>query len=508
MVRVALPILAVLVIAGVALALVDRPRPAAPAGKSPAGTAATSTTRVPTAGAPSTTQPVAQTLDVDVLIYGTQTSGLAALRELEIGSPTSSVALVSDQQGLESPLAQGLCVEDRYPATPIMGFYKEWRDRVIAQYRAEGKAIIAPEGRLSYEPAVAREALEGLMDGAVPRPLILVGQLVSASDKSSPRYALVKTETGSLIQVNAKYFIDASVEADLARMLGADYRIGNTETIYNDAAGRQPAPPSRQNSFDTAPQKMATLLTLKMFSGSVAPLVSAFRSPYYDPASYDPAAMNAEGIAARFARSWTMEIGVLPDAERELNESWNDWPDDQAAFAWVFHPEERKAIYREVLTRSLNLVRYLQEHGYPHLGVAEVPALPYVREGPRVVGLATYTSAEVAGGASDQSIAVGLYARFDRHQNVAPTFSPAPTTVHVPMGAIMAAGHPWLLVSTAISADDGAYCTAVRMEPTRANLGGAAGIMTSLAIRRGVPPGELAYGDVLPELTARGYSVK
>ena len=308
--------------------------------------------------------------------------------------------------------------------------------------------------------------------------------------------------------MNAKYFIDASVEADLARMLGADYRIGTTETIYNDAAGRQPAPPSRSNSFNTAPQKMATLLTLKVFSGSVAPPVSALKSPSYDPASYDPAAMNAEGIVARFASSWTMEIGVLPDAERELNEAWNDWPDDQAAFAWVFHPEERKAIYREVLTRSLNLVRYLQEHGYPHLGVAEVPELPYVREGPRVVGVATYTSAEVAYGRSDQSIAVGLYARFDRHQNAAPTFSATPTTVHVPMGAIMAAGHPWLLVTTAISADDAAYCTAVRMEPTRANIGGAAGIMTSLAMRRGLPPAELAYGDVLPELTTRGYSVK
>ncbi len=49
-----------------------------------------------------------------------------------------------------------------------------------------------------------------------------------------------------------------------------------------------------------------------------------------------------------------------------------------------------------VASRAIDLVRYLQEHGYPELGIASVPEYLYVREGPRIVGRDTYTSGDVA----------------------------------------------------------------------------------------------------------------
>ncbi len=521
-VRILVPLVVVLVIAAAALALGHKPEPSTAPGTTatpgttvtPGATVAPGTTVSVTPGTtaapvgPRTTLSPSKVVDVDVLIYGTQTSGLAALHELEVISPSLKVALVSGQHALESPLAEGLCIEDRYPATPLMGFYKEWRDDVIAEYQAEGRKVLAPGGRLSYEPEIAKQALDSLINGGGSQPLVVVGQLVSASDKGSARYVLVRSENGELLRLNAKYFIDASVEADLARKLGADYRIGSAETTYNDIASRVPAAPSSANGFATAPQKMATLLTLQVFPNGSAPLVSALKNPNYDPTTYDASAMSDTGFSARFATSWTMLVGVLPNSKHELNQPWNDWPDDQAAFAWVFHPEQRKAIYARVLTRSLNFVRYLQENGYPDLGIGEVPDLPYVREGPRVVGKDTYTFAEVAGGISNRSIALGFYAMFDRHQNVKPTFVETPTMVHVPMGAIMPVGHPWLLVTTAISADDKAYCSAVRMEPTRANIGGAAGVIMAMAAARGIPPAQLTYAEVRPQLVDRGYAVK
>ena len=534
-VRILVPLVVVLVIVAAALALGYKPDSATPgtttvAGgpgqpgtttSSVGGQPVTTATTVPvTSGTtnapagPTTTGSSSKVVDVDVLIYGTQTSGLAALHELEVISPALKVALVSGEDALESPLAEGLCVEDRYPATPLMGFYEEWRDGVIAEYQAEGKKVLAPGGRLSYEPEVAKQVLGGLIHSGGSQPLMIVGQLVSATDKGDTRYAVVRSENGGLVRLNTKYFIDASVEADLARKLGADYRIGSAETIYNDVAHRVPAPPSAANGFATAPQKMATLLTLQVFANGLAPPISALKDPGYDPATYDPAAMNATGLAARFAKSWTMQVGVLPGSKHELNEAWNDWPDDQVAFAWVFHPQERKAIYGRVLTRSLNFVRYLQDHGYPDIGLDQVPDLPYVREGPRVVGVDTYTSVEVVDGTTNRSIALGFYALFDRHQNVSPThqnvattFMETPTMVHVPMGAIMPMGHPWLLVTTAISADYKAYCSAVRMEPTRANIGGAAGVIMALAAARGIPPVQLTYADVRPALRDQGYAV-
>ena len=534
-VRILVPLVVVLIIVAAALALGRTSDSSSPGTTAVAGGAGQPGTTTSSAGGQpgttATTTPVtsgttdasagstttgssSKVVDVDVLIYGTQTSGLAALHELEVISPALKVALVSGEDALESPLAEGLCVEDRYPATPLMGFYKEWRDGVIAEYQAEGKKVLAPGGRLSYEPEIAKQVLSSLIHGGGSQPLTIVGQLVSATDKGDTRYAVVRSENGGLVRVNTKYFIDASVEADLARKLGADYRVGSAETIYNDVAHRVPAPPSAANGFVTAPQKMATLLTLQVFPNGPAPPISALKDPDYDPSTYDPAAMNATGLAARFATSWTMQVGVLPGSKRELNEAWNDWPDDQVAFAWVFHPQERKAIYGRVLTRSLNFVRYLQDHGYPDIGLDQVPDLPYVREGPRVVGIDTYTSVEVVDGTSNQSIALGFYALFDRHQNVSPThhnvpttFMDTPTMVHVPMRAIMAAGHPWLLVTTAISADYKAYCSAVRMEPTRANIGGAAGVIMALAAARGIPPTQLTYADVRPQLTDHGYAV-
>ncbi|HEY5530042.1 MAG TPA: FAD-dependent oxidoreductase, partial [Thermoleophilia bacterium] len=77
----------------------------------------------------------------------------------------------------------------------------------------------------------------------------------------------------------------------------------------------------------------------------------------------------------------------------------------------------------------------------------------------------------------------------------------------VPMESLMVAGHPTLLVSTAVSTDFSAYSSAVRMEHTRANIGGAAGALIVQAERLGVDPASVSYGDVRQELQSRGYKV-
>ncbi len=77
--------------------------------------------------------------------------------------------------------------------------------------------------------------------------------------------------------------------------------------------------------------------------------------------------------------------------------------------------------------------------------------------------------------------------------------------VFVPMGALLPAGHPGLVVSTAVSADFRAYSSAVRMEHTRAHMGGAAGVIVVMADRLGLEPGEVPYGPVRAKLLERGY---
>ena len=65
-----------------------------------------------------------------------------------------------------------------------------------------------------------------------------------------------------------------------------------------------------------------------------------------------------------------------------------------------------------------------------------------------------------------------------------------------------------MLAPTAISADYRAYSSAVRMEPVRANMGGAAGIIIAIANAKGIAPHEVNYADVRSELLRQGYALE
>jgi len=446
------------------------------------------------------------TTDVDVVVYATQTSGLAAVRELTLGAPHLRVALISSGNLLETPLAQGLGVEDARDIGRVSGgFYGEWRQAVIASYASRGIKPFTSSGRFVYEPEAASAVLWSYVRGlGAGNVLFYSARLLAAGDEPGRRFADIQVEGRGQMRLTTRFFIDASVEGDLARMLGADYRIGRHETVYNDVAGPKPAYPSAENGYETAPQKFSALLTLKVYPWGRAPRLASFVHPSYSPGSY-AGVVFAQKNASAFRSSWTMNIAVLPNGKRELNESWNDWPDVGLSFLWVFAPEKRGEIRRRVLEWSINRVRYLQEHGYPRLGIAAVPQKLYVREGPRVVGLDTYTVADLRTGAARHPAAVGCYVEYDRHDAFHPIQIDRTAYVHVPMEALMAEGHAALLVSTAVSTDYGAYSSAVRMEHTRANMGGAAGAMVVVADRLGVDPGQVPYDLVQSLLLSRGY---
>lgn len=449
-----------------------------------------------------------EVVKVDVVVYATQTSGLAAVRELALGTPRLRVALVSCGRLLETPLAQGLGAEDARNIDRISGgFYGEWRQAVTAYYRRLGKKPFNSAGRFVYEPEAASQTLWSYLSPVnAPKVNFYSAKLIAASDQGSQRFVDIQVEDGRLVRLLTTYFIDASVEADLARMLGADYRIGRIEEVYNDIAGRTAPYPTPENGFITAPQRLSALLTLKVHSGRAGKPIALLDHPNYDPATYPGTILSRRNVEG-FANSWSMKIATLPYNKRELNESWTDWPDVGLAFEWVFAPEKRGDIRKRVLTWTINRARYLQENGYPQVGLASIPQKLYVREGPRIVGLETYTAAEIRAGTVLEPVAVGCYCEYDRHDSFVPTQVETSRYVYVPMKALMAAGHPWLLVSTAVSTDCAAYSSAVRMEHTRANMGAAAAMIVLTASELGLQPSEVPYEAVWRRLTVRGYSI-
>lgn len=443
----------------------------------------------------------------DVVVYGTQTSGLAAVAELTAGAPHLRVALISSGDYLESPLAQGLGAEDaRDPGRVAGGFYKEWRRTVVRYYaHDDGQRAFTSSGRLVYAPEVAARALRSVAGlGEDGRVVMYSAALVGASDEGAERYVDISVAGGGVLRLHASLFIDASTEGDLARALGADYRIGRNETVYNDVTGPKPSYPATENGFVTAPQRYSALLTLQVHAGGLAPAIATAAIPGYDGSGYAATTLSPAKIEA-FASSWTMNIAVLPNNRRELNEAWSDWPDVGLSFQWVFEPARREELRRTVASRAIDLVRYLQEHGYPQLGIASVPESLYVREGPRTVGLDTYTATDVTEEVKRDPVAIGCYCEYDRHDAFVPGQIDTTRYVFVPMGALLAAGHPALIVSTAVSADFRAYSSAVRMEHTRAHMGAAAGVIVVMADRLGLQPGDVPYGPVRAKLLERGY---
>jgi hypothetical protein len=406
--------------------------------------------------------------------------------------------------------AQGLGVEDiftYYGDTLVSGFWAEFRRGVVADYRARGINALNSQGRLVVESEVAARQLRWYIDrGGAGRPgtTYLCAHLLAARYRGGVGEITLRTADGATIQVTAKVLIDASVEGDLALMLGARYRFGLSEKVYGPEAGPPPVP--NGDIQETWIQRAAALLTLKVYP-SAAPRIADLDHTAYDPAKYDPKIRLDPRNVAAFGTSWTMQH-PLANNKREFNESWSDCVLDIAMpynyiFGYRADPLIRLRIRNQVLQWTIDRVRYLQQNGYPNVGLATVPSRIYLREGPRVVGRTTYTADDIQHDRAREPVAFGMYAEYDVHLPIAQKLGNA--FVHVPMGALVSADVPNLLIPGPISTDHVAYNSAVRMEPLRANAGGAAGVMAAVALARGISPDQVSYTQVAAELRRQGY---
>ena len=455
---------------------------------------------------------------VDVVVWGSTSSGLGALRGLRLAAGNMEVplrvALLSNTAALESPLVQGLCLEDEYRPGAATGFYREFRLGVMACYQARGVWPLKRNGRLVYEPEVAEKVLTALTlgDEVIPEAgrgrvelVRLWGVLCSASDAEGDRHLILEDETGHRQRLETRYFIDASPEADLARALGCDYTIGRSPLHYNDVWGRRPEAPAHTNLYTTSPQSLTLLLTLSMGAEGTVPAVNEHEC-WLDPPPQPALPIGVpENITATFPGSWSIRH-VLPGNKRELNEAWSDCPDAALAFSWYMEPERRPILLSLLQQRALRQAARLQE-AFPGVGVARLPDWPYVRGEIMVLGERVFSLEDVEREV-EEPIACGSYAVFDRHDPRSGTQqSEWGATVLLPLEAVKPKGHPYLLVSTAYSVDYKAYNSALRMEPVRANAGAACGALTALALAGDVSCADVDYAALLAELEAQGHAL-
>ena len=178
-------------------------------------------------------------------------------------------------------------------------------------------------------------------------------------------------------------------------MLGADYRIGRDETVYNDVAGHKPAYPS---GGERLRHRSPALLGPSHSSGlPVGQSASGERS-------------GASQLQPEHVRGHHIRVEARDRLRQQLEHEDRRAAQQQAraqrelerlaghragSFQWVFEPDKRGEIRKRVLEWTINRVRYLQEHGYSQVGLATIPQKLYVREGPRIVGRDTYTVSDL-----------------------------------------------------------------------------------------------------------------
>ncbi|NLE73110.1 MAG: FAD-dependent oxidoreductase, partial [Actinobacteria bacterium] len=442
-------------------------------------------------------------LQVDVMIYGTTTSGMGAIRGLKMAAgripQDLTVALVGVGDALESPLAQGLCVEDDYEPGTISGFYQEFRSAVALHYETLGVWPYERNGRLTYEPEVAADVLNGLVFGEDGLPeaargrvkiVRVIGIISEASDAEGDRHVMLVRPDGSRLRIDARYLLDASVEADLARALGCRYMMGCTSAVYNDLRGPLPMKPTREDLYAGSPQSLGFLVTLTLTTGGAPSIRERQDWPVAEEAEGARWKME-ETVLRAFPHSWSMRH-QLPGNRRELNELWSDLADPDVIVQWYREPDLRERITRTLQHRMLVLLAQVQDR-YPEVGISRLPTWPYVRGEVMVLGNHLYSTDELTANPGE-TIATGKYAVFDRHDPVHGSLQPdEAATVFVPLAVTRPMEHPALLVSTAFSVDWKAYNSACRMEPVRATVGMACGVQLALAAARDVATHDISY---------------
>lgn len=463
-----------------------------------------------------TTEQDIPTINTDVVVYGNDIGGAGAIRETEetpdnVNRP--NIVYIGTANCQQDPVSNGLSLEDRYNL-PASGFYKEFTNFIVSEYAPLKINPLQNGKRLAYEPEKARDALNWFTQRS--NVTYLSATLVSASDQNGESYVIVDVVGKGKVKIIPKCFVDTSVEGDLAKMLGADYKIGQDETdVFNDVKGIEPPKPTAENNYITAPQAISELLTLKVYpKRTKAPLVRNQSWPFYIKDSYNVNAYKGTINLKAFANSWSMKTALVPDStdkkwdKRELNEVFTDDSNPTDSFDWEMGGSvERTQILTELVTDEINKVRYLQENGYPNIGITNVSQYPYIREGVRFVGKTEYTEDDITNGAKNEVITREEYALSDIHDPIKGNNNTGDATVNIPLGTIEPVGHPNLLVTSAIDCTSLAYSSAVRMQTTRADLGGVAGLIVTIAFQEGKNLQDVTYNELEPALLQHGYKL-
>jgi hypothetical protein len=458
---------------------------------------------------------------VEVLVWGGGTGGVAAA--VQAARTGASTLLLTPGNWLGGMVSTaGVCCPDGNELTP-------WQTGLWGAFlrRLEQSE---PEGLdhnwvscFGYRPTTAESILQGWVR-AEPRLQWWPGcRLLDVERQGSKIAAVIVEVAGVQRRVACCVAIDGSDRGDLLPLAQASYRFGwEAQETWNE-----PSAPSQQRLetdafFRQQPVQSPTWVVMAQLQGD--PSSALERAPALSPPF--------EQATARFGLERTITYGRLPGGLVMLN--WplagNDWHtglergfgEDAAAEA---------ELYGEMQRHSLRFAQALEEasggwlrlgEGFPAATGSPAPwlaAMPYWREGRRMLGRATVIEQHLLpsgpGGSVAplplnvrgelQSIAVGNYAN-DHHYpgDDWPLAAKScrwggrwsGTPFCVPYGALVSVDIDNLLAADKAFSTSHMANGATRLQPLILNVGQAAGAAAALAVRSGLTPAELPVREL------------
>ena len=464
---------------------------------------------------------------VDVLVWGGGTGGVAAAIQAARGG--ASTLLLTPGRWLGGMVsAAGVCCPDGNELTPWQTGL--WGAFLRALEQAE------PQGLdhnwvscFGYRPATAEAILQGWVQAEPNLHWWPQCQLQEVEREGSRIVAVRIDHPGGPQRVRCTVAIDGSDRGDLLPLAGAPFRFGwEAQEHWNEPSAPHQLRLNTEALFRDQPVQSPTWVVMGQLQGDRLAGSANGVQPSEQPRLPQP----FEQACEAFGLERTITYGRLPGGLVMLN--WplhgNDWH-GRLERAFTADAAAEAELAGEMQAHSLEFARALQEasagwlqlgHAFPREAGTPAPwlaAMPYWREGRRMVGLHTVIEQEllpVDAGASAaalptntsgeiQSIAVGNYA--NDHHYPGPDWPLAPkscrwggrwsgTPFCVPYGALVSAEVCNLLAADKAFSTSHMANGATRLQPLILNVGQAAGAAAALAVRLGVEPGELPVQEL------------
>jgi hypothetical protein len=453
-----------------------------------------------------------KTITTDVLVVGGGTGGTAAgIQSARMGVKTVIVEPTPWLGGMIS--AAGVSAVDGNHRLPS-GLWAEFREHIYKVYGGPKAVETGWVSNTLFEPHVA-DSIFKLMTAAEKNLSVYHNYIFTSLVKNNNKIAAIRfknKQTGDVLVVQAKLFIDATELGDVMKAAGVKYDVGmEAGSITGEKVGI--------NKSNNIVQDLTYVATLKDYGTGVDKTIP--KPANYNPSEFDGACTDYYIDKSRKAPTVDgkkmLEYGKLPNNKYMIN--WPNYGNDTYLNIIEMNEAQREKELIKAKQTTLRFVYFIQQQlGFKNLGLADdefptkdgLALMPYHREGRRVKGMVRFTMRHIAEPFTygdplyRTGISVGDYPIDHHHKkNLAapqhlefyaiPSFS-------IPLGALIPQNFDNLIIAEkGISVSNVANGT-TRLQPCVLLTGQAAGALAALSSIQKLSPGRVPVRTVQQQL--------